>query len=341
MLDNKIDVVILWVDGTDDDWIKMYNKYAPIHMKKSSNRYRDWDTIRYVFRGIERFMPWVNKIHFVTCGQKPSWMVDEHPKINFISHDNIFKDKVDLPVFNSSAIELNIHRIPNLASKFIYFNDDTLVLKETSRVRFFKNNLPIDFLIETLPRRGALYNRIRKPDAWSSMINNCIDLINANYSKNVFIHNNKNLYYSDNYPRKYKLQNYFMSAISNKYVAFKHYHHPQPYLRSTLENVELKYPSEFNRTFKSRFRAVNNLSQAIFRYTHLVSGDFYPEYFTDHACINVSNKKSADKCISALRTKRFVCVNDELNDEASDVLLIESIMKVVNSILPDKSTFEV
>ena len=31
-------------------------------------RYRDWDLLRYWFRGVERFAPWVRRIHFVTWG---------------------------------------------------------------------------------------------------------------------------------------------------------------------------------------------------------------------------------------------------------------------------------
>lgn len=31
-------------------------------------RYRDWDNLQYWFRGVEKFAPWVRKIHFVTWG---------------------------------------------------------------------------------------------------------------------------------------------------------------------------------------------------------------------------------------------------------------------------------
>ena len=36
-----------------------------------------------------------------------------------------------LPSYNSSAIELNIHRIRGLSEHFIYFNDDMFKIKDT------------------------------------------------------------------------------------------------------------------------------------------------------------------------------------------------------------------
>lgn len=341
MSENSIDVVMLWVDGSDKEWIKQYNKYAPANMKKMSNRYRDWDTIRYVLRGIEYFMPWVRKIHFVTCGQRPKWMVEKHEKLNFVSHFDIFDNTECLPVFNSSAIELNIHRIPELADTFIYFNDDMLVLKPTNQERFFKHGLPVDFLLQTIPRRGIVYEKIRKPDSWSSMINNCVDLVNIHYKKQTLLKNNKTLYYSKAYPIKANIFNFLLQHMSQKYFAFKHYHHPQPYLRKNLLETERIFKKEFDNAFCSRFRSKKNLSQAIFRYAHLAQGNFYPGYFNDHSCVNVSDEDSAKICIKAIKTKRFVCVNDELKGHESDAQLIKSIMSVVDNILPQKSSFEI
>ena len=31
-------------------------------------RYRDWDNLRYWFRGMEKYAPWVRKIHFCHMG---------------------------------------------------------------------------------------------------------------------------------------------------------------------------------------------------------------------------------------------------------------------------------
>ena len=56
-----IDVVILWVDGSDPEWLAQKGKYLPPAAADSSsaNRYRDWGILPYWFRAIEKFAPWV------------------------------------------------------------------------------------------------------------------------------------------------------------------------------------------------------------------------------------------------------------------------------------------
>lgn len=340
--DNNIDVVVLWVDGSNEKWINEYNKYSSAGNKKNKNRYRDWDTIKYVFRGIERFMPWVEKVHFITCGQKPDWMVSNHPKLNFVNHADIYTNNEHLPTFNSSSIELNIHRIDGLADRFIYFNDDMLVLKETCLDRFFVNDLPVDFLVETIPRRGKFYEFLRKSDSWASMINNSIRLINDNFDKKKLLDSNASYIFSKNYYLSDKLRNVLFQMLGRKYFAFKHYHHPQSYNLKTLKDAECLFPDSFNSTIGSRFRNKENVSQAIFRYLHLATGNFYPSSFNDHCCVNVNSEKSVKKCISAIKTYRFVCVNDmiEADNETTEKYRV-GIIKAIDEILPNKSTFEI
>ena len=63
---NKIDIVIPWVDPSDVKWQKKFAKYkydsSKIDLRNS--RYRDWENVKYIFRGIEKYMPWVNKVFF-------------------------------------------------------------------------------------------------------------------------------------------------------------------------------------------------------------------------------------------------------------------------------------
>ena len=59
----------------------------------------------------------------VTNGERPSWLAN-HDKVSVVSHWNIFRDQAALPVFNSNAIEMNLHRIANLTQNYIYMNDD-------------------------------------------------------------------------------------------------------------------------------------------------------------------------------------------------------------------------
>jgi UDP-N-acetylglucosamine-lysosomal-enzyme len=93
----------------------------------SDNRYRDNEELRYSLRSIFRFAPWVRKVYIVTANQVPSWINMEHPRLQMVNHDEIFPNSDDLPTFSSPAIESNLHRIPGLSKKFIYFNDDVML----------------------------------------------------------------------------------------------------------------------------------------------------------------------------------------------------------------------
>ena len=42
-MEEKIDIVVTWVDGNDPAWLKEKSKYLPgINTDTSKSRYRDW-----------------------------------------------------------------------------------------------------------------------------------------------------------------------------------------------------------------------------------------------------------------------------------------------------------
>ena len=68
----KIDFVITWVDGSDPVWdmqrqetLRKQGIFVDESLDNSTARYRDWDILKYWFRGVETFAPWVNQIHFI------------------------------------------------------------------------------------------------------------------------------------------------------------------------------------------------------------------------------------------------------------------------------------
>ena len=143
---DKIDIVMTWVDGSDPQWTaskaEWENKIKGID--ESSNgitRYRDWDNLQYIFRGIEKFMPWVNNVYFVTDEQLPEWLNKEAPNLKLIDHKDFIPHEY-LPTFSANPIELNFHRIKGLNEKFIVFNDDFITTAPTKPEDFFKGGLP-------------------------------------------------------------------------------------------------------------------------------------------------------------------------------------------------------
>lgn len=135
-----MDVVITYVDGLDPLWQQDYARSAgkPVLAK----RFRDWGTLPYLMRGIERYMPFVENVFLVVSreSQVPQWVDREH--LHVVLHHDIIPAGL-LPVFNASAIEMFIHRIPGLSEEFIYMNDDLFPVAPCSPEDFFRGGRPV------------------------------------------------------------------------------------------------------------------------------------------------------------------------------------------------------
>ena len=92
-----------------------------------SNRFADYEQLRYSLRSLEKYAPWVRRVYLVTNGQIPHWLNMDHPKLTLVTHEEIFDDRRSLPTFSSPAIESNLHKIAGLSEKFLYFNDDIML----------------------------------------------------------------------------------------------------------------------------------------------------------------------------------------------------------------------
>lgn len=93
----------------------------------SESRYRDSEELRYSLRSLEMFAPWVRKVFIVTDNQIPYWLNLEDSKVKIVPHSAIFADRRNLPVFSSPAIESQLHRVPGVSRRFVYFNDDVML----------------------------------------------------------------------------------------------------------------------------------------------------------------------------------------------------------------------
>lgn len=150
----KVDAVILWVDGNDpihkDKLISHLNDSSKTLTKSLATRYRQVNEIEYTVKSILKFGLFIDTIYIVTDQQVPEFLTKEnnlhlYKKVKIIDHKVIFKGYESvLPVFNSNAIETMVHKIPNLAEHYIYFNDDMFLMKATTVSDFFTTNgLPI------------------------------------------------------------------------------------------------------------------------------------------------------------------------------------------------------
>lgn len=222
-----IDAVILWVDGNDENHYNKILSYLEdkekAKNKKFQTRYNQVNEIQYTIDSILKFAPYIQNIYIVTDNQTPPFLINNpsttYSKVTVIDHHQIFAGYEEyLPVFNCRPIETCIHRIPNLAEHFIYFNDDFFLINETKPEDFFKDGLPV------------LRGKWQKFDT---------DIFYKKFKKTRVGH-------------KYAQQKAAELLGFKKYYNFKHT--PHPLRKSTFENYFKDHKDLFLDNIKYKFR---------------------------------------------------------------------------------------
>ncbi len=235
-----IDIVIPWVDGSDPVWQADHAKYRA---SKSADdhpaRYREWGLFRYWFRGIEQNAPWVRKVHLLTYGHLPAWLEPDHPKLHIVNHRDFIPEEY-LPTFSSHTIELNMHRIPDLAEHFLYFNDDVYLMKPSRPEDFFRDGLPCD---------TAVMGVIKNNDTANFMpyiMLNMMALVNMSFDKRSVIRQNFGKWFYPGYG-KGLLYNLYLLPWGD-FTGFRNYHSCVSFCKSTLEEVWDRFPEVLDAT---------------------------------------------------------------------------------------------
>ena len=322
-MQDKIDFVITWVDGNDPQWQIEKERYTGIQYNSDICRYRDWDLLRYWFRGVENFAPWINRIYFVTCGHKPIWLNDKHDKLMIVNHKDFIPIKY-LPTFSSHTIELNIHRINGLSDKFVYFNDDVFLINKVRPDDFFLNGKPCDSAILTALQPSD--------DIITNIIFNNMKIINRYFKKNSL---DFNRFISWKYGM-YNVKSFFMLPF-HKYSMFLDFHYSSNFLKSTFEKVWREEKILLDATCKHKFRNKDDVNQWLFRYWQLASNNFSKHYIIGKL-YNIGDHNLAS--IIKKQKYKIICCNDV--DENIDFEVQKNILKeAFENILPNKSKFEI
>ncbi len=131
-----MDIVITYVDGNDPIWKQDYEKYTNVPVMEK--RFRDWGTLKYLLRGVEKNMPFIRNVYLVVShpSQVPQWADQENLKV--VLHKDIIPQEY-LPTFNSNTIETHLHRIEGLDEEYLYFNDDLFPVAPCKPEDFFRD----------------------------------------------------------------------------------------------------------------------------------------------------------------------------------------------------------
>ncbi|MGM8930649.1 Stealth CR1 domain-containing protein [Salinicola halophyticus] len=152
-----IDAVITWVDGSDpqhvekkDKWLSSSTDTEGKELPSSGRKERRWENngeILLCLESIKNHAPWIRTIWIVTDSQAPDLdSVDPiiREKVKVVDHKVLYAGfEQYLPTFNSQSIETVLWRIPGLADRFIYFNDDFFLTGRLEPEDLFEGKKPI------------------------------------------------------------------------------------------------------------------------------------------------------------------------------------------------------
>ncbi len=344
----NIDFVIPWVDGDDPQWRSVKNKYERELLPPKSNleesvmqddanadcRFRELGFLRYWFRGVEKFAPWVNKVFFVTCGQKPEWLNPDHPKLVLVNHKDYIPEKY-LPTFNSITIELNLHRIEGLSEHFVYFNDDIFLLRPISPDVYFRDGNPV------LPS-SLKYPNYLWINNWSHQVFNDYCLVNKKHDMGKSIWKNRDKWFNIRALGFHRAFRNYLCYLANKTLPVGNFDHlAAPNLKSTLVDAWENCFDELDHSSSFKFRSDEQLNQSIFCVWNQALGSFYPCKYGERGRRIHIKPENANWISNVIKNQLIpqVCLNDT-NFNSDPEYCSEIIVDAFKLLLPDRSQFE-
>lgn len=336
-----IDFVVITVDDSDPRWQAEYMEHKPAvnGIKNAPCRFREWGWMKYWFRAVEEYAPWVRKVWYVVAyeSQVPEWLDRNNPKLEIVYHDD-YIPKEYLPTFNSHTIELNLHRINGLAEHFVYFNDDMFINAPVAPEYYFKNGLPCDCTNE----HPFATPYITDKNKWGiSIIEFCnTGLINKHFERPKVVKANRKGWYGMYLGRKHLFMA-FCAALRPMFGGFETPHFEKPLLKQSFFEIWDAEP-EYLSSSCTRFREDTNVSIYLMRLWHLASNKFVPTKLKKKIAIKITEKNLEYAC-QVIKDEEVtsICLNDtwHLTDENFENVK-GTILKTFEAKFPNKSKFE-
>ncbi|MEZ0363257.1 stealth family protein [Mycobacterium sp. pUA109] len=277
-----IDMVFSWVDGNDPEFRARRSAAMANHVVGEGDdadaRIRQIDELRYALRSVHAFAPWVRRIFIATDSPVPSWLAP-HPKVTIVRAEEHFTDLTALPVYNSHAVETQLHHIPGLAEHFLYSNDDMFFGRPLSPAMFFSPGGVTKF-IEAGTRIGLGANH---PDR-------------------------------SGFENAARVNRQLLWEKFGKIITRHLEHTAAPLRKSVLHELEAEFPADFARTQASRFRASTDISvtNSLYHYYALMSGRAVQQEAAKMLYVDTTLRSGLAKLPGLLKKRKvdFFCLND-------------------------------
>lgn len=271
----EIDLVVPMVFPSDPVWVDSLKRTREeMHRFDSedekSKRFRSWGLEKLMIQAAMKSMSWIRKVHILLSGetQKQPWMTGEKIAVHY--HADFMPQDV-LPTFSPMAIELYLHRIPDLADRFIYANDDMFAVGDLKLTDFFTEDGKAVWMPDI-----ELNNR----NAFHRMCNKGLQLAAQDAGKEPF---------------------------SDKYVWLTG-HGFSPLLKATIADVWSRHEKELTEA-SLRFRDSESLNQYLWLYCQMLRGECVKDRHKIAFLTTNASEKDVQRAFDQ-KTAKVVCVND-------------------------------
>jgi len=314
-----IDAVITWVDGADPKHKAKLDAYlASIggSRPRAANpaRFNSVGEIEYCIVSLLRFAPWLRTIYIVSDQQQPDFIsklvgTAYESRVKVVDHRVIFAGyEHHLPTFNSMSISSMLWRIPGIAERFLFLNDDFALIRPLQPTDFFRGN------------KVVLHGTWRTQTDWRFVkrISNLIKRVLGQTEKNE----------KDERVRFIGVQENSAKMLGFDRKVFQLEHNPHPWKRSSWQQYFFANPTVLDKNISFKLRSAQQ---------------FVPEGFSAHYEIKTGNAiidnsiktlqlKPADQATLRLKSKlslterdasyAFVCVQSLENASTETFALI-------------------
>jgi hypothetical protein len=314
-----IDAVITWVDGADpqhkaklDEYLASIGGVRP----RAANpaRFNSVGEIEYCVVSLLRFAPWIRTIFIVSDQQQPEFMVKlvgtvYESRVKIIDHRVIFSGYEQyLPTFNSMSISSMLWRIPGIAERFLFLNDDFALIRPVEPSAFFRGDKVV--------LHGTW--RTQTDQRFIKRLFNMVKRLLGDSKKNN----------RDERVRFIGVQENAARMLGYDHKVFQLEHNPHPWKLSTWQQYFAVNPDELEKNISFRLRSAQQ---------------FVPEGFSAHYEIKTGNAvientiqtmqlKPADQAILRLKLKLaqaesdssyvFICIQSLENAQPEAFVLV-------------------
>lgn len=323
-----IDLVYLWCNGKDKNFIERKKKYSYNRLYNTDvddkERFFDNDELKYSLRSVERYANWIRQIFIVTDRQIPVWLNLNCKKVTIIDHSTILPKEL-IPCFNSTVIERYIANIPGLSEYFIYGNDDTFFGSKVSPRYFFNES-------------GKPIVRVKKFSDFPYM------LTSSNLDEVFF----RMRFWGKSVIKSWKMLMTYWKL--DKVIPYELHHNFDSFLKSEYKKVLIDYKNDLQQSQK-RFRSEKDINRLLFS-MHLVYKDKAIIKVVEHTTklMKIKSFLFGDKLESLYIDKKIkslimlyllntdmFCINDIKNSNKLDNIVEK---KILMKFFPKKSVAE-